>query len=198
MHTAGSGITPWRGLIVLDSDYKGEGQAASPAKIGLVAHELTHLLQRDLRNPNYWPSGRLRPSLSRLWVGDSTNYMEVIAYLVGWTVEHDLIAWRAASSDLSDTRRAQAQGTVKSLRDRLATLSGPDTRNACRLVLKTFPDNGIYRKNYARESRIPDGRIPPGPWHQWLRQLGFSRQSVDHIMILATQGQVGLIDPATI
>jgi hypothetical protein len=193
-HTAGSGITPWRGLIVLDSEYKGEGQIASPAKIGLVAHELTHLLQRDLRNPNYWPSGWLRPSLSRLWVGDSTNYMEVLAYLVGWTVEHDLIASQGASPDISEARRVQAQGVVKNIRDRLATLSGPDARNASRLVLKTFPDNAIYRKNYARENRLPDGRIPPGPWHDWLRQLGFSRQSVDHIMILATQGKVDLID----
>jgi hypothetical protein len=198
-HTAGSGITPWRGLIVLDREYMGEGQTASPARIGLVAHELTHLLQRDLRHPYYWPSGSLRPALNRLWVGDSTNYMEVLAYLVGWTVEHDLIVSEAASSqELTEARRAQTQGVVRSLRDRLATLAGPDTRNACRLVLRTFPDNAIYRKNYTRESRLPDGRIPPGHWHEWLRQLGFSRQAVDHIMVLAAQGKVEIIDASLV
>lgn len=197
-YTAGSGITPWRDLIVLDREYMGEGQTASPARIGLVAHELTHLLQRDLRHPYYWPSGGLRPSLNRLWIGDSTNYMEVLAYLVGWTVEHDLTAYKAFSQETADDRGAQGRGIVQSLRDRLATLAGPDARNACRLVLKTFPDNAIYRKNYARERRLPDGRIPPGPWHDWLRQLGFSRQAVDHIMILAAQGKAEIIEEASL
>jgi hypothetical protein len=123
--------------------------------------------------------------------------MEVLAYLVGWSVEHDLNAARLADRDLSEKRREQARAVMKSLQDKLATLSGSDARNASRLVLKTYPDNAIYRKNYARENRLPDGRIPPGPWHEWLRQLGFSRRSVDHIMILATQGKGELIDPAT-
>ena len=188
-HTAGSGITPWRRLIVLDAEYKGEGQVKSPARIGLVAHELTHLLQRDLRHPYYWPSGGLRPGISRRWVGDSTNYMEVIAYLVGWTVEYDLIAQRAAASDLAGAAHEQLERAMRSLRDRVATLSGSDARNACRLVVKTFPDNPIYRKNHTREGRLTEGRIPPGGWHEWLHQLGFSYRAVDHIFILAEQGE---------
>lgn len=192
-HTAGSGITPWRGLIILDSDYKGEGQIRSPATIGLVAHELTHLLQRELNHPYYWPSGGFRPALRRLWVADSTNYMEVLAYLVGWTVEHDLRVGEMKQGHLSQTEGEHSLRIVKTLRDRIATLAGPDPRNACRLVLKTYPDNPIYRRNYLRESRLPDGRIPGGPWHTWLREIGFSRSAVDHMMIVAAQGRIEVI-----
>jgi hypothetical protein len=196
MHTAGSGITPWRRLIVLDAEYKGEGQTQSPAKIGLVAHELTHLLQRDLKNPNYWPSGGLRPRRGRRWVGDSTNFMEVVAYLVGWTVEYDLTAARLASPDLSPDLEARTHRALSSIKNRLATLAGRDVRNATRLVLKTYPDNGVYRNNYRLESRLADGRIPTGPWHTWLLEMGFSRGAVDHIMVVAAQGKAEQIDPA--
>ena len=196
IHTAGSGITPWRGLFVLDTDYRGDGQTKSPATIGLVAHELTHLLQRELKPRYYWPDGKLRPSLTRRWVGDSTNYMEVLAYLVGWSVEHDLTAAQAASPGLSAAAQERYRRILKSIQDRLATLAGADVQNAARLVLKTYPDNAVYRKNYRLESRLRDGRVPPGSWHAWLRQLGFSSATVDHILLLAAQGQVELIDPA--
>jgi hypothetical protein len=196
MHTAGSGITPWRRLIVLDADYKGEGQTKSPATIGLVAHELTHLLQRDLRNPNYWPSGGLRPRRSRRWVGDSTNFMEVVAYLVGWTVEYDLTASRLASPELPPEVQEQIRRALRSIKNRLATLASRDARNATRLVLKTFPDNGVYRKNYQLENRLADGRIPSGGWYDWLMEMGFSRRAVDHIMVIAAQGHAEHIDPA--
>ncbi len=198
IHTQGSGITPWRGLIILDADYRGAGQEKSAAQIGLVAHELTHLLQRDLEPQYFWPSGGLRPSSSRRWIGDSTNYMEVLAYLVGWTVEYDFTAALVESGDLIPQEKARKQRVLKSLLNRLATLSGDDPRNACRLVLKTFSTNGIYRQNYKLENRLPDGRIPPGSWHYWLRQLGFSLQAIDHIMVLATQGQGEWIDPSEV
>ena len=195
IHTAGSGITPWRELIILDSDYLGARKVGSPAKNGLVAHELTHLLQRDLEPHYFWPSGWLRPSFSRRWIGDSTNYMEVLAYLVGWTIEYDFTAAMLKSDDLTPGERARNQRVLTILRNRLATLAGDDPRNACRLVLKTFPDNMVYRQNYILENRLSDGRIPPGSWHYWLRQLGFSLQAIDHIMVLASQGQGEWIDP---
>jgi hypothetical protein len=195
MHTAGSGITPWRRLIVLDADYRDPSAWASPAKVGLVAHELTHLLQRDLKPNQYWPSGGLRPSLSRRWVGDSTSFMEVVAYLVGWTVEYDLTAVRAHDSGLPEDVRQRSNRALPGLRDRLATLSGPDVSNAVRLVLKIYPDNGVYRQNYRLESRLPDGRIPPGSWHAWLGRMGFARAALDHIWIVAAQGHLQQIDP---
>jgi hypothetical protein len=48
------------------------------------------------------------------------------------------------------------------------------------------------------ENRLSDGRIPSGSWHYWLRQLGFSLQAIDHIMVLASQGQEEWIDPGEV
>lgn len=192
--TGGSGVAPWRGLIILDTEFRGAGQVKSPATIGMIAHELTHLLQREFNQPHYWPSGGLRPVFGRRWIGDSTNYMEVLSYLVGWTVEYDFIVERMKSPDRSAGQNARDERTLATIRDRLATLAGPDPRNACRLMLKLFPDNAVYRQNFEVESRTPDGRIPPGSWHSWLRQLGFSNQAIDHIMILVSHGKAELID----
>ena len=187
--TGGSGVAPWRGLIILDTELQGDGQIKSPATLGMIAHELTHLLQREFNQPHYWPSGGLRPTLGRRWIGDSTNYMEVLSYIVGWTVEYGLTAARIGSAGRTAEQNATDERTLATIRDRLATLTGPDLRNACRLVVKLFPDNAVYRQNFKVENRTPDGRIPPGSWHSWLRQMGFSRQAVDHIMILASQGE---------
>jgi len=192
--TAGSGISPWRGWIILDSAFRGEGQISSPAAISKVAHELTHLLQRQFNQPYYWPSGGLRPAIGRRWIGDSTNYMEVIAYLVGFTVEHDFTAARSLSPDRTSDQLREDENSLATFRDHLATLTGPDPRNSCRLVLKLFPENAIYRQNFEVEKRTPDGRIPPGSWHYWLRQMGFSRSAVDHIMILASRGRAAWIE----
>lgn len=189
VNTGGSGVAPWRNLIILDADYAGEGQIRSPASIAMVAHELTHLLQRAFNQPHYWPGGGLNPIFGRRWIGDSTNYMEVIAYLVGWTVQYDFTLARRSHPKISPERQASDDRLLTSIPDRLATLTGPDPRNACRLLLKLFPENSVYRQNFQVESRFPDGRIPPGPWHSWLRQMGFSRLAVDHIMILAARGQ---------
>jgi hypothetical protein len=98
------------------------------------------------------------------------------------------------SPDRSAGQNARDERTLATIRDRLATLAGPDPRNACRLMLKLFPNNAVYRKNFEVENRTPDGRIPPGSWHSWLRQMGFSSQTVDHIMILASRGQAKWID----
>lgn len=192
--TGGSGVAPWRGWIILDSKYRSDGQINSPAAVAKVAHELTHLLQRQFNQPHYWPSGGLRPAFGRRWIGDSTNYMEVIAYLVGFTVEYDFTAARSLSPDRSAEKHAEDENTLASLRNHLATLTGPDPHNSCRLVLKLFPENAIYRQNFEVEKNTPDGRIPPGSWHYWLRQMGFSRPAVDHIMVLASRGRAEWIE----
>ena len=192
--TGGSGVAPWRGLIILDSEYHGDGQISSPKAIARVAHELTHLLQRQFNQPHYWFSGGLHPAFGRRWIGDSTNYMEVIAYLVDFTVEYDFTAARSLSPDRSAGQHAEDKNILASIRDHLATLTGPDPRNSCRLVLKLFPKNAIYRQNFEMEKRIPDGRIPPGSWHYWMRQMGFSRPAIDHIMVLASRGRAEWIE----
>lgn len=192
--TGGSGVAPWQGMIILDTDLRGEGQIESPATLAMIAHELTHLLQREINQPHFWPSGGLRPRLRGRWIGDSTNYMEVISYIVGWTVEYDLTAARIGLEGRTSRQNAKDERTLARIKDRLATLTGTDPRNACRLVVKLFPNNAVYRQNFELENRTPDGRIPPGSWHSWLRQMGFSRQSIDHILILASQGHAEWIE----
>jgi hypothetical protein len=175
--TGGSGVTPWRKRIALDRTYQGPGQIERPARVALVAHELTHLLQRELNDPVYWPSGGLTLSLGRRVLGDSTNYMEALAYAVGWSVEYDL-------------RRAdgESRAALGTLEDRLATVTGPDAANAARFVVNLFPSNGVYRSNYAFEKKQPDRRIPPGGWRHWMEQQGFSLASLDHLGDLAALG----------
>ena len=174
--TRGSGATPWRRLLVLDTSYRGEGQIESAARIALIAHELVHLLQRELGDPEFWPGGGLRPSFTRRWIGDSTNYMEVVAYIVGTSVEIDLRA------DPDSVR-------VRQLSDWLATVAGDDALNATRAVVKRYRSNSIYRQNYREEARTPGHRIPSQGWAHWLGVMGFKAQTIEHIRNLAMLGQ---------
>ncbi|MGH2621398.1 MAG: hypothetical protein ACRDHG_12630 [Anaerolineales bacterium] len=183
--TAGSGATPWRAWLVLDTSYRGPGQASSPARVGLVAHELTHVLQRELGDPEFWPAGTLRPSRTRRWLGDSTNYMEALAYIVGTSVELDLLQAVGASAP-------------QRLLDRLATLTGEDTSNATRYIVKSFTNNSVYRQNHRVEARFSQGRIPSGGWAHWLGQLGFARISLDHVRAQAAGGELERVEPQEI
>lgn len=194
MNTGGSGIAPWRGLIVLGSDFQGQGQIMSPAAVAKVAHELIHVLQREMNQPHYWPSGSLRPRIGGRWIGDSTNYMELIAYLVSFTVEYDLTAAKFPAGNETSHQQAEIETRPGTIRDLLATMTENSPQNAGKLLLKLFPNNPIYRTNQKLEEHFPDRRIPPGSWHYWLRHLGFSRQAVDHIMVLAAQGNAEWLD----
>ncbi len=178
--TSGSGATPWRRLIVLDTSYRNTGQAESPTRVALVAHELVHVLQRELGDPEFWPSGGLRPSLSRRWIGDSTNYMEVVAYIVGATVEIDLLPENQAAR-------------IQRLSDWLATVAGEDAPNATRAVVKRYQNNSIYRQNYRVESRVPGLRIPTEHWAHWLGVLGFEANTIENIRQLSAVGTAKLI-----
>jgi len=174
--TRGSGATPWRRMIVLDTSYRDGGQAQSPARVALVAHEMMHVLQRELNDPEFWPSGGFRPSRSRRWLGDSTNYMEVLAYIVGASIEIDLLPENEAAK-------------AKQLSNWLATVAGADASNATRAVVKRYEGNSVYRQNYRLETRTPGSRIPSESWAHWLEVLGFTDQTIDHIRNMATAGQ---------
>lgn len=178
--TRGSGATPWRRMIVLDTSYRDAGQTQSPARVALVAHELLHVLQRELGDPELWPSGRFRPSLSRRWIGDSTNYMEVLAYIVGTSVEIDLLS-------------EQEGAKPRRLSNWLATVAGEDALNATRAVVKRYEDNSVYKQNYRQEARTPGRRIPSQPWAHWLEGFGFQDQTIEHIRNLAEVGQPKVI-----
>jgi len=173
--TSGSGATPWRNWLVLDTSYRGPGQVSSPARVGLVAHELTHVLQRGLGDSQFWPDGTLRPSRTRRWLGDSTNYMEVLAYLIGTSVELDLL-------------EAKGMPAGQRLLDDLATFAGEDAPNAARYVAKRFPSNATYRKNDREEASVPDRRIPAGGWPHWLGRFGYSAAVVERVRTQAARG----------
>jgi hypothetical protein len=180
--TRGSGATPWRNWLVLDTSYRGPGQASSPARVGLVAHELTHVLQRELGDPQFWPDGTLRPSPTRRWLGDSTNYMEVLAYLIGASVELDLL-------------KAKGMQIGQRLLDDLATFAADDAANAARYVAKRFPTNSTYRKNVREEARSSDRRIPAGGWPHWLQRLGYSAAVVQRVREQAARGNPQRAEP---
>jgi hypothetical protein len=182
LNTGGGGVTPWRNWIGLDFSFMGEGQIGSAGRIGLVAHELTHLLQRTLNDPKYWPAGGLRISRSRRWLGDSTNYMEVLAYLVGGAIEYDFLS---AGLDPASIRELDRRRLL--LSNRVATYCG-DPLNATRAVVKYHHFNKIYRQNYRHETTLPDNRIPTGGWNAWLGRLGFTPDSIQHIQRIAAGG----------
>lgn len=186
--TGGDGATPVTDLVILDVSYKDAGQAETPTSIGLVAHELTHVLQRSLPNSNYWPSGWPRPSQYTRWFADSTNYMEVLAYIVGWTVEYDLLNAEKASSDVTNTRKKEIDGKLKVIKKDLTTLVSGDPHNATRFILEKYSRVWFYKQNYRKESTVPDGRIPAGGWDYWIGRLGFSRRAIRHIRSIGTNG----------
>jgi len=141
---------------------------------------MLHVLQRELRDPEFWPSGGLRLSLTRRWIGDSTNYMEVLAYIVGTSIEIDLLPEREG-------------GKARQLSDWLATVAGKDALNATRAVVKRYEDNSVYKQNYRQEARTPGRRIPSQPWPHWLDVIGFEGQTIEHIRRLAAVGQPKVI-----
>ena len=106
--------------------------------------------------------------------------MEVISYIVGSSVELDLLPKTASTR-------------IRQLSDWLATVTGEDAQNATRAVVKRYRKNPIYRQNYRVESKTPGKRIPSQPWTHWLQQLGFQDLTVEHIRNLARTGQPKLV-----
>ena len=193
------GSAPWAGRITVDEDYIDPQKMAEPFATGLVAHELTHLLQRELPDPYYWPPGTLDLEQPRRHIiGDSTNYMEVLSYIAGEAVEYDLLMEKDATGSLSLAEEVR----VQTIENDLATFTGPDAPNATRYVVFTYNQNPIYRGSYVLELGLSDHRIPDGDWDHWFMQMGFSAEAVEHIRKIADEGTglyVGedLLDPDT-
>ena len=186
-----AGIVPWQGHVVLPPNFADGGQLGSAGNVGLVGHELMHVLERDLNDPMYWPSGM--PSLegaplvlegARIF-GDSTNYMEVISNIVGLSVEYDI---------LSQTNPTAARLDV--IEGSLATYTDADALNATRYLVKSENNVEVYRDNYVLEFGISDHRIPAGGWDHWLKKMGFTETAIQHIRDIASQGAAVYVDPA--
>ena len=187
--TKGAGVSPWCGHIWLDVRYKEQGQTRSPRRIGLVVHELTHNLQRKIGDPNYWPRGGLKPIEHTRWIADSTNFMEVLAYLIGWVTEYDLEQDRLKHDQLTTGQKESINEKLRVYENLIATLTDSDVENAKRLALIQDQDNFFYKQNYRKEAKTPDGRVPRGGWRHWLKEMDFSPKSIKHIKSLAARGK---------
>ena len=176
-----------------------------------MAHELTHALQRHLADPLNWPDGKFPPllqldqadpsllplALARP-IGDSTNHMEVVAYIVGETVQYDLLQAELTALPPTDPLRSPVQDLMEAIENDLATYTGPDALNANRWMLKSRPGAFFYQWNYVTESLIPGNRIPSGGWEQSLRDIGFSDASIAHIQAIASQGTAQVVGPGEV
>ncbi len=185
------GVVPLEGRVVLP-EYLAGAAPVGAGNVSFAAHEFTHVLERDLNDPAYWPSGW--PSLGGARVvGDSTNYMEVVSNIVGLTVEYDVLS----QSDPLAPRLVDIQND-------LATYADSDPLNATRYLVSESWDpndlgaNAVYRANYVHELTVADHRIPTDGWDYWLREMGFSDAAVAHIDDIASQGSAEYVDPATI
>jgi hypothetical protein len=168
-------------------------------RVGLVAHEITHGLHRELSDPLYSPDGRF-PSgipLTRP-IGDSTNHMEVVAYIVGETVQYDLLQDELAVLSPTDPTRAPIEDRMDQIETDLATYTGSDGLNANRYMLRQHPGGFFYQWNHFTESLIPGHRIPPGGWEESLRDIGFSDAAISHIETIAAQGTPEIVGSSEI
>ncbi len=195
VHTNGAGAVPVRDLVILDAALKNPDNAKDPYSLSLTAHELVHVLQRRQADSHFWPTGYPRFSRGRRWLFDSTNYMEVQAYLAGWTVEHDFLRHKLNTTSLSEEETQQAQARLEKLVNRITTLSSPDVQNAIRLILTLYPNHKIYMQNFRTEAAIPDRRVPPGDWQTGLEKLGMARPAIEYAANLANKGGLVWIDP---
>jgi hypothetical protein len=108
--------------------------------------------------------------------------MEVLAYLIGASVELDL---------LEEKRTRVGQQLLNDL----ATFAADDAANAARYVAKRFPTNTTYRKNDREEARSSDRRIPAGGWPHWLQRLGYSAAVVQRVREQAARGNPQRAEP---
>ncbi len=190
---SGGGVSPWVGQIVIPESYLGAGQvtASSPryeaARVGLVAHELTHAAQRELNSPAYAPA-----------VLDSTNYMEVVAYIVGETVEYDMLQAKLSAGGLLGPDLSEIEAQLLRIEKDLATYTSADGLNANRYMLVSHPDTPIYQLNHVMESLIPGNRIPPGGWEQFMRDIDFTDVEIDHVEAIASLGVAETVPEARI
>ena len=175
------------GYVILPEVYAGlPASSLQPDDMGFYAHESTHVLERNLNDPRYWPTGGLSFGGVRP-LGDSTNYMEVVSNIVGLTVEYDLLS----QSSPGDAR-------LDDIQDALATYTDADALNASRYLVKSNPGIDVYRANYLHELNISDHRIPAGGWDYWLGEMGFSEEAFQHIRDIASQGTPEYVDPSKI
>jgi hypothetical protein len=194
---SGSGASPWEGRILLAERLVDPSKLDVPENAALVGHELTHDLQRDINDPRFWPDGGLKfEEPKRGYIGDSTNYMEVLAYIVGDTIEYDLLLQKSTVVVLT----VDELDRLREIEDTLATLTDPDAWSAAQSIAADHQNCEVYLNNFVLENSLPDHRIPPGGWQHWLRETGFSDASIDYIETISARGNprpLPALDPNT-
>ncbi len=205
-----AGVVPVKGLIWLPEAYESRTEQMELGKASLIAHELDHILQRDLREfPTGLPSVSIPFSGAGSWpfgpegfqpitsaglygfpiVGDFTLYMEVQSNIVAEAIKYDLLADELSNLQPGTFEYVSLEGQMGTIQNVLATFTG-DPENAVAFVVdrQTGRDpHGMYLGEFVREVAT-GGRIPPGGWQFWLEQQGFSQAAIGHIEEVAQGG----------
>jgi hypothetical protein len=118
--------------------------------------------------------------------------MEVLSYIVGETVEYDLLVEKSSTALLSavETRRLQ------DIENNLATYTQPDEYSGTVYVVQQYNKVDVYKDNFVLEASLSDHRIPDGGWDHWLLEMGFSDEGVAHIRAIAGRGTPVAVDPS--
>ncbi|MFV2043585.1 MAG: hypothetical protein ACC700_10180 [Anaerolineales bacterium] len=205
-----AGVAPVKGLVWLPEAYESRTEQMELGKASLIAHELDHILQRDLREfPTGLPSVSFPFSGAGSWpfgpegfqpiastglygfpiVGDFTLYMEVQSNIVAEAIKYDLLADELSNLQPGTFEYVGIEGRMGTIQNVLATFTG-DPENAVAFVVdrQTGRDpHGMYLGEFVREVAA-GGRIPPGGWQFWLEQQGFSQAAIGHIEEVAQGG----------
>ena len=126
--------------------------------------------------------------------------MEVLSNIVGQTVEYGLLVAQIPPGG----QITNPPPRLIEIQNNLATYTDWDALNASRyLVTESWNPNDpsanrVYRANYVHELAVAGHRIPAGGWDHWLKEMGFTDESIQHIKDIASQGTLSSVDEASI
>jgi hypothetical protein len=196
-----AGVTPLKGLIFLPNRYSDQAYQAEQIPSLLVAHELAHVLQRDLPEyPDGWlpagswifnQEGGIAPFEFRVGspaLGDFTLYMEVQSNIIAGAIEYDFLGAERSQYAIGSREYQQLTLDMDQVSNTLATYTA-NPADACAYVLQDhrYAGTGFYTGEMVREVLLGP-RIPPGGWDYWLAQQGFSEAAITHIADIAAAG----------
>jgi hypothetical protein len=206
----GAGVAPMKGLVWLPDSFANPDNQMEIYEARVTAHELAHLLQRDLPEfPDGTPTFIPRAMHTGSWpwnpdgfrpfdfsfeygapiVGDFTLYMEVQSNIVEKAIHYDLLEAYRSELQLTGDPDRLIPGVVSEMNEianSLATYTG-DSEVACAYVVHESEGYGMYVGEMVKELSFGT-RIPPGGWEYWLRRQGFSEEAIQRIVDISSQG----------
>src|SRR3990170_1308393 len=196
-----AGVTPLKGWIWIPESLSILSNQEQEDVVAWIAHELAHVLQRDLSafpdggpGAGSWPWGPYgEVSASGLFlsdtsaiVGDFTLYMEVQSNIVDKAIYYDLLEARLQSLPQNDPQIKITTDLMQVLANHLANYTG-SAADACGYVLQEHGLHGMYLGEMVREVAF-GARIPSGGWQYWLMEQGFSEDAIRQISEIAATG----------